>query len=78
MDDKTYKECKGCLINEPNPSLDQCFFQQPNEYLYRGCPCIICLIKCICTNPCEEYDQFSKIHIDMLSAITQAGIRDKR
>jgi len=51
------KECKGCLVNELDIVGHQCIFQGDYKYLYLNCPCRVCLVKGICRNQCEEYNQ---------------------
>jgi hypothetical protein len=46
--DKTYG-CDGCYVK------NTCVTEGRD---ISGCPCLICLIKMVCDNPCEEFETF--------------------
>jgi len=58
IDDKTYEECRGCLLNEMHPEPKQCFVQKSDQH--QNCPCNICLVKSMCINLCEEYSDYGR------------------
>lgn len=54
-----YKQCKGCrsysqMLKKPNCSVKRI------PYIPEGlvCPCSICLVKCMCINACNEFEEF--------------------
>ena len=47
------KECEGCYTK------GNC----DNYSKFKDCPCIKCLVKVTCCNPCEEYEVFSNAQI---------------
>ena len=49
------KECEGCYTNSSCYTYSK--YTEINAHL--KCPCIKCLIKMICDNPCHEYHEFT-------------------
>ena len=47
------ENCKGCLIE------GACGYKHAAKT--KKCPCMICLVKGVCSSPCEEYNQFMTI-----------------
>ena len=55
-----YDCCKGCLIFEAE---GECHMTQHN--MQEQCPCVDCLIKVMCGDPCDDMeDFFNSIHED--------------
>ena len=54
MTDNKYTGCKGCLNDVVHMACSR------DMYDSSLCPCQICLIKGICRDICEEYNQFRK------------------
>ena len=57
-----YKECKGCAVEAKcyeNYSMD--LFHTYYTIRIGICPCKKCLVKMVCSNPCEEYSSLWKI-----------------
>jgi len=53
------KNCKGC-----HSDRKVCKFMSTHskgEHDLNKCPCMMCLIKVVCTTPCEEYSTFSRV-----------------
>lgn len=50
------KECKGC-----NRAID-CYMMSwyKNEGIKVYCPCIICILKCACTEDCNQIRDFGR------------------
>jgi len=47
---KEYDECVGCIGHHSN-----CVFKNLN--IQNLCPCLTCLVKVVCTNPCYLFDE---------------------
>ena len=52
--DTAYEQCKGCL------SYTTCWFAN-----VKNCPCRKCLIKVMCTIPCDLYDIYENEEFDL-------------
>jgi hypothetical protein len=46
------EECKGCTITD---KTGVCLQESRN---HMNCPCMKCLVKMICTDPCLEWKEF--------------------
>lgn len=44
--------CKGCVYDDGNPQ-NKCTIYKNNKN--KECPCINCLVKCICRDQCPAY-----------------------
>jgi len=64
--DKTKKECYGCL--ELFRKDVQCIINVVDGE--EKCPCAECLVKMICSNPCEEFRK----EYEMCSVTNQKGV----
>jgi hypothetical protein len=47
-----YECCKGCLIYEGLKD-DVCFISQ--FVRHEECPCVHCLVKVVCDEPCDKF-----------------------
>lgn len=59
------KECQGCSITRTVPiprSNDSCCVSSFSllKKIYTRCPCLKCLIKPICDEPCNDFFNFIK------------------
>jgi hypothetical protein len=53
-DEERDKYCHGCLVG-----YNSDVYCSPRERGFeKNCPCVNCLIKPICDQPCEKYDLF--------------------
>ena len=55
MEKSINKHCKGCTIN-PESSPLECLVDKSNEN--GECPCSICLIKMVCAEECDTYQEY--------------------
>lgn len=66
IEDKAfYKECEGCnsscdveLYKDSKIYYRICKIEYPVQSPTKQCPCITCLIKGICNDPCADYLEF--------------------
>lgn len=59
------KECSGCTIQDYTDHSDVGFCVSSFEVLkkiYKHCPCLDCLIKTTCSDPCKRFYLFIKKH----------------
>ena len=80
MDEPTEidKLCNGCLCarmaRESNTKLYT--FCHGRVVAYDNeCPCVDCLIKCICKNPCSKYDNYRKLYKGIISSDSYKKIK---
>ena len=72
--------CKGC-----HSDVEACKFisvHSKDKHDLDKCPCMMCLVKVVCTTPCEEYSMFSRVitenyelFIEYYTLINKGGIR---
>jgi hypothetical protein len=60
----TDKECKGCKLYY-NPEYI-CLVTDRNT---SGCPCLICLLKGVCSTSCEDYNLVCKRSKDAMPSV---------
>lgn len=55
--------CEGCAtyVDEGMTWMDHyCPYKIYNKN--GECPCVICLVKCMCKTPCKHFDYFTNLH----------------
>jgi len=53
--------CDGCNCYEPKGDPFDLACSHSNQNAEAECPCTQCIIKMICEEPCERYQDFRKI-----------------
>lgn len=57
-------DCKGCILKDKQ-CVTRAIFRDSNDKEYK-CPCMICLVKMTCADPCEEFQQYLKDYYDFM------------
>jgi len=55
---RKYKECSGCAIINKCTIRPSCIY----EAYTVECPCLICIIKTMCTESCKLYNEYCKLY----------------
>jgi hypothetical protein len=68
---KEIESCKGCYRERVNACVLLCQNlyinkSQDTDEKPKNCPCMICLIKVVCSIPCEDRDEFWQHEYDRL------------
>ena len=50
------ENCKGCIEFQSSEYSSRCLLIDSNKH--NNCPCTFCLIKSMCQEPCEDYNDF--------------------
>jgi len=54
-------ECRGCSVYHGEASQSKCLVQiSRGKADLKDCPCRICLVKGICSDPCQDFVDFLK------------------
>ena len=53
--------CEGCNTHSDEGPPNGCCYREYNED--NSCPCINCLVKMICNDPCDYYEKWVDIAI---------------
>ena len=56
------EECKGCRSSFKNQCIVSPYLTNEDNTIIK-CPCMICLVKGICSFPCKEYNDYYYMNI---------------